>query len=125
MPASEGLRPSDASSKRVAFVMPPILMTREERRLLFSLLERPLSASELPQNVASKFAKHGLVALQAIRYRITTKGQLEGMRQRFRNMARRRVVTVTAESFREKFDRAMAERLPARPAPPGADEAAE
>ena len=85
--------------------MSPILMTREERRLLLELLKYPLPANKVPKHVISKFTRHSLVAKEAFRCKITLKGQVEAMRRRFCNMARWRVVTVTDESFRERFNR--------------------
>lgn len=102
--------------------MSPILMTREERRLLPELLKHPLPAKEVTEHVISKFTRHSLVAKEAFRCRITLKGQVEAMRQRFCNMARRRVVTVTGESFRERFDRALADRSSGRAHTNPADE---
>ena len=105
--------------------MSPILMTREERSLLLRLLQQPLPTNEMPEHAASKFIKHGLAAKEAVWYTITMKGQLELLRQRFRNMRRRRVVTLTGASFRQRFHQAMADRLSGAPRSTYADETEE
>lgn len=85
--------------------MPPIHMTREERASLAKIAEGPAPVTDLPPDHAEKFLNHGLVVRDVLRYFITTKGQLELFRQRYRNMATRRKVKVSNYDFLGRFER--------------------
>lgn len=73
--------------------MPPIRMTREERASLGRLVESSLELHEIPKNHIEKFINHGLAVRQALLFKVTTKGQLEFLRQRFRNLPARHMAT--------------------------------
>lgn len=85
--------------------MPPILMTRQERATLARLAASPAPINEVPQDQVEKFVNHGLALRDAFRLRITTKGQLELFRQRFRRMPTRRKVTASTHDFLGRLDR--------------------
>ncbi len=69
--------------------MPPIHMTRYQRSALTRLAKSPLPLNELPGEHAEKLVSHGLAVRDIFRFRITQKGQLELLRQRFRNVKTR------------------------------------
>ena len=69
--------------------MPPIHMTRDQRSALARLARSPLPFSELSSEHAEKLVGHGLAIRDAFRFRITQKGQLELLRQRFRKVRTR------------------------------------
>lgn len=81
--------------------MPPIMMTRPERAALRMLARGALPASDMPQQHARKLVKHGLAAQEALWLTITAKGQLELLRQRYRNMTAR-TETATEDDFQRK-----------------------
>ena len=85
--------------------MPPILMTRQERATLARLAARPSSINEVPPEHREKLVTHGLVVRDALRFRITTKGQLELFRQRFRDMALRRRAPLSESELVERLGR--------------------
>lgn len=94
--------------------MPPIHMSRQERATLARLAESPVPLSEVPPGHMEKFISHGLAVRDVFRFKITTKGQLELYRQRFRNMTTRRKVRTSEHDFLGMLDRHMA-RVPRSP----------
>lgn len=79
-------------------------MTPAERESLKKLAQSPVTIVDIPNQHAEKFVNHGLAVKQVFKFQITTKGQLELLRQRFRNMATRRVVRVSETDFMNKLD---------------------
>ena len=69
--------------------MPPIHMTRDQRSALTRLSKSPLPLNELSSDHAEKLVSHGLAVRDTFRFWITQKGQLELLRQRFRNVKTR------------------------------------
>ena len=90
--------------------MPPIHMTASERSALARLSRAPLSINDIPPDHAQKFMNHGLAVQQVIRLKITPKGQLEVLRQRYRRLTTR-TAHVTEEDFRTRLERRLQERL--------------
>jgi hypothetical protein len=88
--------------------MPPIMMSWRERAALRRLARGALPAEDIRPQYAQKLVKHGLVVRETLRLKITAKGQLELLRQRYRNMPTR-TVTVTEEDFRTQFSRGLRE----------------
>lgn len=79
-------------------------MTPAERESLKRLAESPVTIADIPVQHVEKFVNHGLAVKQVFKFQITTKGQLELLRQRFRNMATRRVVRVSETDFMNRLD---------------------
>lgn len=94
--------------------MPPILMTAPERAALARLARHSVAATEVRREHADKFITHGLAVRQALRLRITPKGQLEVLRQRFRRMPTR-TVHLTGDDFRTRFTERLREIRAAKP----------
>lgn len=88
--------------------MPAIKMTRAERASLRRLAKGALPVSDIRPQYAQKLVNHGLAVRETLRLKITAKGQLELLRQRYRNMTTR-TVTVTEEDFRTQFSRGLRE----------------
>ncbi len=86
-------------------------MTRQERATLARLAQSPTPVSEIPAEQIDKFVNYGLAVREALRCRITTKGQLELFRQRYRRMAMQRRVMASTE-FLAKLDRHFHRRRP-------------
>lgn len=68
------------------------------------LAQSPTPVSEIPPDQIDKFVNHGLAVREALRCRITTKGQLELFRQRYRKMAMQRRVMASTE-FLSRLDK--------------------
>ena len=83
--------------------MPPIQMSMRERALLSRLARAPMEASEIRREAAEKFINHGLAVKQAMFMNITTRGQLEVLRQRFRSMTPTENSLVADYDFLSKF----------------------
>jgi hypothetical protein len=66
--------------------MPPIQLTRRERASLRKLQRRPRQLGEIPPDHQEKLANYGLVRKQVLLIYITPLGQLELLRQRFRDI---------------------------------------
>lgn len=94
--------------------MPPILMTASERAALARLARQSVAASEVRRDHAEKFISHGLAVRQALRLRITPKGQLEVLRQRFRRMPTR-TIRITGDDFRTRFTERLREFRAGKP----------
>ena len=90
--------------------MPPIHMTRDQRAALWQLTKCPLPANELPREHAEKFVNHGLAVRESLRIRITERGQLELLRQRFRGGTTRLSMRVRTPVFLARFGRAVQKR---------------
>lgn len=88
-------------------------MTRQERATLTRLAESPAPLSEMPSDHLDKFVNHGLAVRDVFRFKITTKGQLELFRQRYRGMATRRKVKTPKHNFLSMLERHIS-RLPRR-----------
>lgn len=65
-------------------------MTPRERATLAKLAQGAAPLNEMPREHVAKFLNHGLIARDVMRYRITAKGQLELLRQRYRDTTTRR-----------------------------------
>lgn len=83
--------------------MPPIHMTARERAALARLTRMPAPTTEIRREHGEKLVSHGLVVKEAFRFKITTKGQLELLRQRFRGMSTRRTTHSSGHDFIEKL----------------------
>ncbi|MGI9382419.1 MAG: hypothetical protein ACR2PO_04635 [Methyloligellaceae bacterium] len=90
--------------------MPPIHMTPDQRAALWRLTESPLPAYELPGEHAEKFINHGLAVRETLRIRITERGQLELLRQRFRSETTRLRMRMRAPEFLARFGQAIHDR---------------
>ncbi|MCG8560565.1 MAG: hypothetical protein MI824_12255 [Hyphomicrobiales bacterium] len=90
--------------------MPPIHMTRDQRAALLRLNQSPLPANELPREHAEKFVNHGLAVRETMRIRITERGQLELLRQRFRGGTTRLSMRMRTPVFLARFGRAVQKR---------------
>jgi hypothetical protein len=66
--------------------MPPIQLTRHERASLRKLHRRPRQLGEIPADHQEKLANYGLLRQQVLLIYITPLGQLELLRQRFRDI---------------------------------------
>ena len=69
--------------------MPPIQMTGAERAALARLARMPAQTNDIMLEHGEKLVNHGLAFKDTFHFRITTRGQLELLRQRFRNMPTR------------------------------------
>ena len=79
--------------------MPPINMTVGERAALKQLAMSPRLASEIEPDFAERLLDQGLAVRQALRLSITTKGQLELLRQRYRTLGTRRAAPMPGGEF--------------------------
>ncbi|GAB4234254.1 MAG: hypothetical protein Kow0032_17980 [Methyloligellaceae bacterium] len=90
--------------------MPPIHMSRRERAELKRLARNPIPIADIPPDNAAKFIKHRLAVDQSLQLRITPKGQLELLRQRYRGLATRKVVVpASAHDFIARIEQRVAE----------------
>lgn len=85
--------------------MPPIDMTSRQRETLTRLARASLPVTQVEPAVADKLLRHGLAVDHLLCLHITTKGQLELLRQRFRRMPTQRVVQSTDHDFISRFER--------------------
>jgi hypothetical protein len=92
-------------------------MTASERAALARLARHSVAVTEVRRDHAEKFINHGLAVKQALRLRITPKGQLEVLRQRFRRMSTR-TVHINGDDFRTRFNERLRQFRAADP-PPG------
>ncbi|MDX2264559.1 MAG: hypothetical protein NW215_06280 [Hyphomicrobiales bacterium] len=67
--------------------MPPIMLTRDELASLKRIAARPCPIAEIPEDHIAKLSNYGLARRDVMLLRITQLGQLETLRQRFRNVA--------------------------------------
>lgn len=79
--------------------MPPIRMTREERSTLVRLAQKPTPTSGITGQLQQKFLRHELAIRDGVMLRITAKGRLELLRQRFRSMENPPPSKLSAEDF--------------------------
>lgn len=84
--------------------MPAIHMSDAERDSLFQLAQSPAPPGEIPAEHASRFVALGLAVRETLRFRITLRGQVEILRQRFRKMPLSRVAKVTKKHFLATFE---------------------
>lgn len=84
--------------------MPPIDMTARERAALARLARTPAPVMEFPHEDGDKLVSHGLAVKDTFRLRITTKGQLELLRQRYRDMPTQRVSHSPADAFIDRLE---------------------
>ncbi len=84
--------------------MPPIQLSLRERALLSRLARSPISAAEVDRDYVKKFVEHGLAVSQALRLTITTRGQIEVLRQRFRRMPAKQKALATDGDFVSKLE---------------------
>jgi hypothetical protein len=66
--------------------MPPIQLSRSERSSLRKLFDRPRQIGEIPSDHQEKFINYDLVCKRVLLLYITPLGQIELLRQRFRNI---------------------------------------
>jgi len=66
--------------------MPSIQLSRRERRSLQLLSERPRQLDEIPVEHQEKLVNYNLVRRQVLLLTITSLGQIELLRQRFRDI---------------------------------------
>ena len=66
--------------------MPLIQLSRRERASLHKILERPCQAGEIPADHEEKFVNYELARKQVLLLYITPRGQIEVLRQRFRDL---------------------------------------
>lgn len=66
--------------------MPPIQLSRSERSSLRRLFDRPRSLGEIPADHQEKFINYDLVHKRVLLLYITPLGQIELLRQRFRDI---------------------------------------
>ncbi len=85
--------------------MPPIHMTARERAALARLARMPAPTTEIRREHGEKLVDHGLAVKEAFRFKITTKGQLELLRQRFRGMPTQRMARSSKHDFIERFEK--------------------
>lgn len=97
--------------------MPPIMMTARERAALVRLSRTPLPTAEIRPRHAEKFVNHGLAVHEALRLKITPKGQLEVLRQRFRGMSTRRISRSSSYDFISRFEKGLKDGLVGKPYP--------
>lgn len=95
--------------------MPPIHMTRRERATLVRLAYNPIPIGSILPDHAEKFVNHGLAINQSLQLRITQKGQLEILRQRFRGMSTRRTVQSSSHDFISRFEQSLKNGFSDRP----------
>lgn len=85
--------------------MPPIDMTTRQRQTLERLARASLPSTQVEPAVAKKLLHHGLAVDHLLCLHITTKGQLELLRQRFRGMPTQPVVQTPDHDFISRFER--------------------
>ncbi len=66
--------------------MPPIQLSRSERASLSKLCRRPCSPGEIPSDHLEKFINYDLASKKVLLLYITPLGQVELLRQRFRDI---------------------------------------
>lgn len=66
--------------------MPPIQLSRSERSSLRKLFDHPRQISDIPRDHQEKFINYDLVRKRVLLLYITPLGQIELLRQRFRNI---------------------------------------
>jgi hypothetical protein len=66
--------------------MPLIQLSRRERASLHKILDRPCEAGEIPADHEEKFVNYHLARKRVMLLYITPLGQLEFLRQRFRDL---------------------------------------
>lgn len=71
--------------------MPPIQLSRSERSSLKKLFSRPRPIGDIPPDHQEKFVNYDLVRKCVLLLYITPLGQIELLRQRFRNLKPARV----------------------------------
>lgn len=84
--------------------MPPIDMTARERTALARLARMPAPATDIPREESDKLVSLGLAVKDTFRLRITTKGQLELLRQRYRDMPTEPVSNSPADVFIDRLE---------------------
>lgn len=90
--------------------MPPIQLSSAERAALMRLARTPLPIYDIEKTHAETFLRYGLAVKQTLRFKITARGQLELLRQRFRRVTTR-TVHITEDHFRTRlFERLARER---------------
>lgn len=97
--------------------MPPNMMTAGERAVLVRLVRTPLPATDVKPRHAKKFINHGLAVHEALRLKITPKGQLEVLRQRFRGISTRRISRSSNYDFISEFEKGLKDGLVGKPHP--------
>lgn len=90
--------------------MPAIHMSDEERDSLFQLAQSPAPPGAIPAEHASRFVALGLAVRETLRFRITLRGQVEILRQRFRKMPLSRVAKVSKKHFLATFEDRFSDR---------------
>lgn len=90
--------------------MPAIHMSDEERDSLFLLAQSPAPPGAIPAEHASRFVALGLAVRETLRFRITLRGQVEILRQRFRKMPLSRVAKVSKKHFLATFEERFSDR---------------
>jgi hypothetical protein len=66
--------------------MPAIQMSRSERSTLAKIAKRPCLITDVPAEQAEKFINYGLVKREVMLLHATPLGQVELLRQRFRDV---------------------------------------
>ena len=66
--------------------MPRIQMSRGERTSLQKILKRPCLVTDVPREHAEKLLNYGLVKRDAMLLHATARGQVEILRQRFKDV---------------------------------------
>ncbi len=102
--------------------MPPMKLTASERTALKQLAVSPRPASEIRSEFAEKFVSEGLAVRQALWLSITTKGQLELLRQRYRALPAHSEDSSDSDAapgFVSKFEERLARGLTAPRQPAG------
>lgn len=66
--------------------MPPIMLSRDEFLSLKKIVDSPRPIAEIPEDHAAKFLNYGLARRDVLLVRVTSLGQLELLRQRFRGI---------------------------------------
>ncbi len=66
--------------------MPPIQLSRRERASLWKLQDRPRQLGEIPADHAEKLVNYALARKYVLLFYITPLGQIELLRQRFRDV---------------------------------------
>lgn len=88
--------------------MPPIRMTRDERAALSRLAQQPSPPNGFSTNHQRRLISSGLAIREGANLRITTKGRLELLRQRFRSLDRPASTSMSAHDFIARLEEEIA-----------------
>lgn len=90
--------------------MPPIRLSYRERTSLAKLSEMPLHVGTLPPAHVERFLGLGFAEAEMLRVKITARGQIELLRQRFRKVPTQRWAWITSKNVLSIFEERFSDR---------------